>query len=150
MDGNFIPLLYGRHALINDCNVIISSLEGSNLPKEVTKSVPWCTTHQWGRGVMVKHGGSYHRDCQFHSSMCHNENGIGEDGNWKSTIHFPRKNGEPWLWFLLRLQSSMQHSNAPELRKSFSKAKLAMKRSEINELIFNSRLFVIFSCTQTM
>ena len=40
-------------------------------------------------------------------------NAIGEEGNGKPPheSHFPRKNSEPCLWFLLRSKSSMQRSS---------------------------------------
>ena len=44
------------------------------------------------RSVVVKHADSQHRGCQYDSSLCHNKNAIGEEGNGKPPhkIHFPR------------------------------------------------------------
>ena len=61
---------------------------------------------------MVKHADSQHRGCQFDSSMCHFLNAICEEGNGKPPreFHFPRRNSERCLWFLLRSTSSVQRS----------------------------------------
>ena len=66
---------------------------------------------KWGCGVVVKHADSQHRDCQLDSSICHSKNTIGEEGNRKPPheFHFPRKNSEPCLWFLLCSKLSMLH-----------------------------------------
>ena len=52
--------------------------------------------------------------------MCHNKNGIGEEGKGKPPheFHFPRKNSEPCLWFLLCLKSSVQCSSKVDLLPS--------------------------------
>ena len=65
---------------------------------------------------MVKHADSQHRCFHFDSSMCHFQNAIGEEGNGKPPheLHFPRKNTEPCLWFLLCLKSSMLNTIGEE------------------------------------
>ena len=62
------------------------------------------TTMCWG--VVVKHADSQHRGCQFDSSMCHNENIIGEEGNGKPSheFHFPRKTQSPAMQFFYVLR----------------------------------------------
>ena len=64
------------------------------------------------RDVVVIHADSQYRGCQFDSSMCHFYKAIGEEcnGNPPHEFHFPRKNTEPCLWFLLRSKSSMQRN----------------------------------------
>ena len=41
------------------------------------------------------------------------KNAAGEEGNGRQPheFHFPRKDSEPYLWFLLRSKSSMQRSS---------------------------------------
>ena len=77
--------------------------------------------YKWYRAVVVKQAYSQHRGCQFDSSMYHFQNAIGEEGNGKPSheFHFPRKNSEPFLWFLLRSKSSMQRSSMYRLIISY-------------------------------
>ena len=51
--------------------------------------------------------------------MRHNKNAIGEKGNGKPPheFHFPRKNSEPRLWFLLRIDLSMLNTIGEEGKK---------------------------------
>ena len=78
----------------------------------------WCITV----GVVVQHAESQHRGCQLDSSMCHDKNTIGAEGNEKLShkIYFPGKHSEPCLWFLLRSKSSMrrrkEHRHIARLR----------------------------------
>ena len=57
-------------------------------------------------GVVVTHADSQHRGCQFDSSMCHNENIIGEEGNGKPSheFHFTRKTQSPAMQFFYVLR----------------------------------------------
>ena len=51
---------------------------------------------------------------EFESYTCHKQNTLGE-GKPPHDIHFPRKNTEPCLWFLLRSKSNMRRSFLPVL-----------------------------------
>ena len=71
------------------------------------------------RGVVVKHAESQQRGCHFDSSMRHNKNAIGKDANGKPPheFHFPRKNSEPRLWFLLRSKSIIRRKK-PNMQRT--------------------------------
>ena len=62
------------------------------------------------RGVVVTHADSQYKGCQLDSSMCQ-KSVISGNGKPPHKIHFPRKNSEHCLWFLLRWKSSMQCSS---------------------------------------
>ena len=64
---------------------------------------------EWCRGVVVKRVWTHNTGHEFESYTCHDKNAINEEGNGKPPhkFHFPRKNSEPRLWFLLRSTSSM-------------------------------------------
>ena len=56
---------------------------------------------EWCRGVVVKHADSQRRGFQSDSSMCHNKEAIGAEGNGNPPhkIHFPRKTQSPVFGF---------------------------------------------------
>ena len=73
-----------RMKIGRDLNVLATSVHSFILILFILIRV-WCCC------VMVKHPDSYRRGCELESSMCHNKNAIGKEGNGKP----PHKNPIP-------------------------------------------------------
>ena len=78
-------------------NTVVGNHWKYHLNKTVCHLISYQPYRQWCRGEVVKR---------------HTKNTIDAKGNGLPPykVHFPRKNSEPCLWFLLRSKSSMQRS----------------------------------------